>query len=132
MASRRSPVRARLAPLSDPPRPPKSYGFAVEGVRPLRLRGTNGTLVEALLISSSEQFGPRERAVNETTEHVVDFLRLREVRGPVHVAALPASNIAGLRQDDSLPLDEIVLHPFEVGRLREWLESPFAESDGLV
>jgi len=104
----------------------------VEGVRPFRLRGTNGSFVEARLISLGEQLGPHERYVNETTEHVVDFWRLREVRWPVHLAALRASYIAGLGEGDSLPLDEIVLHPFEVGRLREWLESPFAESDELV
>jgi hypothetical protein len=91
----------------------------------------NGSFVEARLISFGEAFGPHERYVNETNEHVVDFWRLRGIRGPVHLVALSASYVSGLREDDALPLGEIVLHPAEVGRLRDWLESPFT-SDEVV
>jgi hypothetical protein len=101
----------------------------VEGVRPLRLTGTNGISVEARLISFGEVFGPHERYVNETNEHIVDFWRLRQIRGPVHLVALRASYVSGLREDNTLPLGEIVLHPAEVARLREWLDSPFASDD---
>jgi hypothetical protein len=104
----------------------------VEGVSPLRFTSTNGVDVEARLISFGESFGPHERYTNETNEHVVDFWRLRPVRGPAHLASLSASYILGLGEYDVLPVGNVVLHPAEVTRLREWIESPFAASEELL
>jgi hypothetical protein len=98
----------------------------------IRLNARNGLPIEARFVPFGQPFGPHGRYTNQTGENVVDFYRVKPLRGSVHLLAVAVSHIHELGPDDPLSLGELELPPAEVARLLDWLESPFSAGEDLI
>ena len=98
----------------------------------IQLHARNGLPIEARFVPFGQPFGPHGRYTNQTGENVVDFYRVKPLRGPEHLLAVAVSHIHDLGADDPLPLGELELPPAQVARLLDWLESPFSGAEDLI